>query len=181
LPARSPQKRNADQPSQKDRRARRIFAQAGHRKNPAMEAGLSSMAPMTKACLLPSSLEKRHRKGTDIGGKPPTKRRAARLVLASARAPRRGARPNPRPWGIDAILARTAGRLSSSIASWTALAPGGLSSVSAAGAAYSAVSGSTASTTCSTAGTACTAASSTSTTAPALGQRTGTKGECRHK
>ena len=108
--------------------------------------------------------------------------RAARLVLASARAPRRGTRPNSCPWGINTILARTAWGLSSSIAGGTALAPGGLGSVSAAGAAYSAVSASTASTACSTAGTAaCTAAASTSTTAPALGHRTGTKGERGHK
>ena len=51
---------------------------------------------------------------------------------ASAHAPRRGTRPNSRPWGINAILARTAGRLSSSIASRTALAAGWLSNAVAA-------------------------------------------------
>jgi hypothetical protein len=104
--------------------------------------------------------------------------RSARPAYAGTGAPR----PNSRPWGINAILARAAGRLGRRIATRTALATGRLSSVGAAGAAYSAVSASTASTACSTAGTAaCTAASSTSSTAPALGQRTGTKGECRHK
>ena len=44
-------------------------------------------------------------------------------------------RPNSRPWGINAILARAAGRLSSSIATRTALAAGGLSSAVAARAA----------------------------------------------
>ena len=104
--------------------------------------------------------------------------RSARPAYAGTGAPR----PNSRPWGINAILARAAGRLGRRIATRTALATGRLSSVGAAGAAYSAVSASTASTACSTAGTAaCTAASTTSTTAPALGQRTRTKGECRHK
>ena len=51
---------------------------------------------------------------------------------ASAHAPRRGTRPNSRPWGINAILARTARRLSSSIASRTALAAGWLSNAVAA-------------------------------------------------
>ena len=51
---------------------------------------------------------------------------------ASAHAPRRGTRPNSRPWGINAVLARTAGRLSSSIASRTALAAGRLSNAVAA-------------------------------------------------
>ena len=55
-----------------------------------------------------------------------------RLVSVSAHAPRRGTRPNSRPWGINAILARTAGRLSSSIASRTALAAGRLSNAVAA-------------------------------------------------
>src|SRR4051812_908909 len=65
--------------------------------------------------------------GPDIGGEPAAKGRAATLVPESARAPRRGAGRNSRPWGINAILARTAGRLSSSIAGWTALATGRLS------------------------------------------------------
>ena len=50
----------------------------------------------------------------------------------SARAPRGGTRANSRPWGINAILARTAGRLSSSIASGTALAGWRLSNAVAA-------------------------------------------------
>ena len=51
---------------------------------------------------------------------------------ASAHAPRRGTRPNSRPRRINTILARTAGRLSSSIASRTALAAGRLSNAVAA-------------------------------------------------
>jgi hypothetical protein len=56
----------------------------------------------------------------------------SRQAVASAHAPGRGTRPNSGPWGIDAILARTAGRLSSSIAGRTALAAGRLSNAVAA-------------------------------------------------
>ena len=60
----------------------------------------------------------------------------SRALGLRARAPRRGTRPNSRPWGINAILARTAGRLSGSIASRTALAAGRLSNAVAARTAY---------------------------------------------
>jgi hypothetical protein len=54
---------------------------------------------------------------------------AARSALSVGSAPR----PNSRPWGIDAILARAAGGLSSAIATRTALtgAAGGLRSAGA--------------------------------------------------
>jgi hypothetical protein len=98
----------------------------------------------------PGALIRRNRKGRRHALKPglrglvpgglnegATHRRQARTetssrAVASAHAPGRGTRPNSGPWGIDAILARTAGRLSSSIANRTALAAGRLSNAVAA-------------------------------------------------
>jgi len=94
--------------------------------------------------------------------------RASRSVHAGTGAPR----PNTRPWGIDAILARAAGGLGSGIAARTALAPGGLSSISAAACGSGGATCSDASA-CSTARAACASA----TTATSLSHGRSTKGE----
>jgi hypothetical protein len=103
---------------------------------------------------------------------------AARSLMTFSRCNLRArtsaSRSNSRPWGIDAILARATGRLSSSISTRTASATGGLCNAVAARTAPRAasVASGASGAACSTCPRA--AAARSATTTAALRQRSGT-------